>query len=418
MLLLSAFVPEVAVIASLTERLSAHLLRPVAANVQTRARLHLLDWLGCVAGARNSDMARIAAEGEPDILTRAALMGNVLEMDDVHRTAILHPGPVVWPAALSAARETGCGMDQLLTGAVRGYEAMIAVGATFDAWHYAHWHNTATAGGFGAAAAAASIFGLSAHATADALGHAGSLAGGLWRMRHETGHTKQLHVAQAALTGLWHARLARAGAKGPRAILEGEQGLYAAMTHQPKPLLFGDSWRIDEVSFKPWGACRHVHPAIDLALSLKQQGRLEAPVTVATYADALRFCDRPTPQTVLDAKFSLQHGIAIVLAKGEPELSDFEPDAIVRLAPLRAQVAVVEDEALTAAYPAHFGARIGNDVLHDTLGDPERPLSTEGVIAKARALAHWGKVDPEQLIGAALDGEDPAQLIGLLEAWL
>ena len=29
--------------------------------------------------------------------------GNVLEMDDVHREAILHPGPVVVPAALALA---------------------------------------------------------------------------------------------------------------------------------------------------------------------------------------------------------------------------------------------------------------------------------------------------------------------------
>lgn len=400
---------------TLTERLAAHLLRPVAANVQTKARLHLLDWLACVAGARRSEVAEIARKAEPDVLTRAALLGNVLEMDDVHRTALLHPGPVVWPAALSAARETRCGMDVLLAGAVRGYEAMITVGATFDPFHYGHWHNTATAGGFGSAAAAVSIFGLDADATADALGHAGSLAGGLWRMRHEPGLTKQLHVAQASLTGLWHARLARACAKGPRAILEGEQGLYAAMTREPRPLLLGDTWRMDEVSFKPWRACRHVHPAIDAALELKRQGRLAMPVRVETYADALRFCDKPEPGTVLEAKFSLQHGVAIVLDKGAPELEDFEPAAIARLASLRAQVSVTEAPDLTAAYPAHFGARIGDLTVQDALGDPERPLSPEGVQDKARALFAWGGVDADEVIDAALNGDDPARLLALLE---
>lgn len=404
--------------ATLTERLAAHLLRPVAANVQTRARLHLLDWLGCVMAARKSEQAEIARRAEPDVLTRAALLGNVLEMDDVHRGALLHPGPVVWPAALSAARETGCGMDVLLEGAVRGYEAVIAVGATFDAHHYAHWHNSATAGGFGGAAAAATIFGLDAEGIADALGHAGSLAGGLWRMRHEPGMTKQLHVAQAALTGLWHARLARAGAKGPRAILEGEQGLYAAMTREPRPLEFGPGWRIEEVSFKPWGACRHVHPALDAALTLKAEGRLTPPVHVATYVDALRFCDRPEPRTVTEAKFSLQHGIAIVLDKGPPDLADFEPETIARLAPLRRQVTVSEDPALTAAYPDHFGARIGDLVLTDTLGDPERPLSAGQVEDKARALMAWSGADAEPIVSAALTSQSPAELIELLEQWV
>lgn len=403
---------------SLTERLAKHLQRPTNEIVRTKARLHLLDWLGCVAGARRSEVASVARRAEPDPLARAALLGNVLEMDDVHRGAILHPGPVVWPAALSAAREVGADMATLLEGAVRGYEAVIAVGATFDAWHYAHWHNTATAGGFGGAAGAASIFGLDADATADALGHAGSLAGGLWRMRHEPGMTKQVHVAQAALTGLWHARLARAGAKGPRRILEGEQGLYAAMTREPKPLALGQGWRIDEVSFKPWGACRHAHPAIDAALELKAAGKLGAPVTVHTYRDALTFCDRPEPETVLDAKFSIQHSVAIVLDKGEPELADFEPDAIARLAPLRAQVTVAEDPALTAAYPARFGARIGDLMLADTRGDPERPLSPSGVEAKARALMAWGGVDADEGVKLALDGDDPGAIVAMLERWL
>ena len=403
---------------SLTERLAKHLQRRTDEIVRTKARLHLLDWLGCVAGARGAEAAAVARRAEPDSLLRAALLGNVLEMDDVHRGAILHPGPVVWPAALSAARETGADMATLLEGAVRGYEAVIAIGATFDAWHYAHWHNSATAGGFGSAAAAASIFGLDPDATADALGHAGSLAGGLWRMRHEPGMTKQIHVAQAALTGLWHARLARAGAKGPRQILEGEQGLYAAMTREPKPLMLGEGWRIDEVSFKPWAACRHAHPAIDAALELKAADRLGAPVTVHTYHDALAFCDRPDPRTALDAKFSIQHSVAIVLDKGEPELADFEPDAIVRLAPLRAQVTVAEDPALTADYPARFGARIGDLVLADTRGDPERPLSPSGVETKARALMAWGGVDADEAVGLALDGDNPAAIVAMLERWL
>lgn len=402
---------------SLTERLAKHLQRPTCEIVRTKARLHLLDWLGCVAGARRSDIGSVAS-AEPDSLTRAALLGNVLEMDDVHRGAILHPGPVVWPAALSAAREAGADMAALLEGTVRGYEAVIAIGATFDAWHYAHWHNTATAGGFGAAAATASIFGLDADATADAFGHAGSLAGGLWRMRHEAGMTKQVHIAQAALSGAWHARLARAGAKGPRRILEGEQGLYAAMAREPKPLALGQGWRIDEVSFKPWGACRHAHPAIDAALELKARDELKAPVMVHTYRDALTFCDRPEPRTVLEAKFSIQHSVAIVLDKGEPELADFEPEAIARLAPLRAQVSVAEDQALTAAYPARFGARIGDLVLADTRGDPERPLTPAGVEVKARALMAWGGVDADEAVTLALDSDEPGAIVAMLERWL
>ena len=135
-------------------QLAEHLQRPVPEHVRTRARLHLLDWLACVAGARRTEVADVVRKSERDPLARCAVLGNFLEMDDVHRAALLHPGPIVWTAALCAARDEAASIDTLLDGAVLGYEAMIAVGATLDAYHYAHWYTTATAGFFGSAAAA------------------------------------------------------------------------------------------------------------------------------------------------------------------------------------------------------------------------------------------------------------------------
>jgi 2-methylcitrate dehydratase PrpD len=412
---------------SATERLAQHLARPIPDALRERARLHLLDWIGCVAGARRSEVAEVARAAEPDFLTRAALLGNVLEMDDVHRTAILHPGPVVWPSALSAVREEASDMTALLDGAVRGYEAVIAIGATFDAYHYARWHNSSTAGGFGAVAAAASVFELDQAQTSWALGNVGSISGGLWHMRHAPGAmTKQLHIAHAALAGLWVARLARRGFVGPSEILEGPQGLYAAMTEEPGPLLLGEGWRMNEVSFKPWPACRHAHPAIDAALQLKEQGGLEGPVLVETYKDAITFCDRSSPATVIEAKFSLQHAMAIVAVRGEPRLEDFEPEAIhhPELVAARALVEVREAGDISARYPGHFGARVsaGGSLVElvDTRGDPERPLDGQGVAQKARQLIAWGGLPDEEAdraIDIVLHG-DAGPLLRLLEDWL
>nr|WP_237487142.1 MmgE/PrpD family protein [Pelagerythrobacter marinus] len=411
---------------SLTERLAKHLCRPVPKNVQDRARLHLLDWLGCVAGARRSDVAAVVRAAEPDVLTRAAFLGNVLEMDDVHRAAILHPGPVVWPAALSAAREAEAPFAAMLDGGVRGYEAVIAIGCTLDARHYALWHNSSTAGGFGSAAAAGSIFGLDTGSLVAAFGNIGSIAGGLWHMRHAPVMTKQLHVAQAAASGLWIARLARHGFTGSRGILEGAQGFYTAMTERPDPLALDEGWRLHQVSFKPWAACRHSHPAIDAALELKARGALHGPVSLETYADAIAFCDRPEPRTVIEAKFSLQHSIAVVALRGEPRPEDYEPDAIAdpELAAFRAAVQVAEAPDITARYPAHFGARLtagGETVeLADTRGDPERPLPVEGVLNKARSLIVWGGLperEADRAIALALEGDSVADIVVMLEDW-
>jgi 2-methylcitrate dehydratase PrpD len=411
---------------SLTEQLAKHLMRKVDEQARVRARLHLLDWLGCVAGALEGEVAIAARKAGPDVLERVAYLGNVLEMDDIHRNAILHPGPVIWPSLLSAIRETGGTMREMLDGAVRGYEAMIAVGATLDAYHYAHWHPTGTAGGFGGAAAAASIFGLGRQKTVWALGNAGSTACGLWHMRHDNVMTKQLHVAHAALEGLWCARTARAGLTGPAAILEGPQGLYEAMTREPKAMEFPKRWRIRDVSFKPWGACRHAHPTIDAALELQQLlGKLDGEIVVETYADAIAFCDNPDPKTVQQAKFSLQHAVAVVATNGVPTLADFEPKAIRKLANARARVTVRECKDITARYPQHYGARVVCNQqtveMIDTLGDPERPMSEAQIIDKAMALMAWGGLSEKQAkkaVKLALEGDDPVAIHRMLGKWL
>jgi 2-methylcitrate dehydratase PrpD len=410
---------------SVIHRLAKHLVRPVDKDVRTKARLHLLDWMGCVAGARQSAVATAARSAEADSLIRAALLGNLLEMDDVHRAALLHPGPVAWPAALLAARETGSDMNALLDAGVRGYDVMIAIGATFDAHHYAHFHTTSTAGGFGAVAAAGSLYGLDANGLTSALGNAGSVAGGLWHMRHDAVMTKQLHVAHAVRTGTWIARLAKGGLTGPAFVLEGPQGLYAATTTAPRDLILGDVSRILEVSFKPFAACRHAHPAIDCALTLRDRGELVAPFHVDTYADALTFCDRPQPVTEVDAKFSLQHAIAVIADGGDAGPADFTPDAIARHAATRAQVTVAEDTAFTGRYPEHFGARLtaggGTVELVDTLGDPERPASDAQIVGKARTLMAWGgltETQADRAVDAALTGDDPAAILALLDEWL
>lgn len=405
---------------SLTERIALHLLRPVPDNVRKHSRLHLLDWLGCVAGARGSELAgRLSGE---DAITRAAWLGNVLEMDDVHRTAILHPGPVVWPTVLS---RHDVPLDAALIGAVRGYEVMIAIGCLLDARHYAYWHNTSTAGVFGAAAAAASVLGANFAQLSSALGLAGSVAGGFWQMRHEPVMAKQWHLAHAAMTGAAAARHACRNITGPRFILEGPQGLLAATCDRSKPLALGPDWRIAEVSFKPWGACRHTHPAITAALELRALGALEYPVTVRTYRDALTFCNRPEPKTVLDAKFSLQHAIAVVSARGTPRLADFELDAVAELAAERRRVTVEEGAGFSAAYPDHYGAQVagprGQVTCADALGDPERPLSKDGVIAKARALMLWGGIDSgdaDDAIRTALESDRMHDVTAILERWL
>ncbi|WP_430443751.1 MmgE/PrpD family protein [Sphingorhabdus contaminans] len=401
---------------SLIDQLAKHLQREVDAKTRERARLHLLDWLACVAGARGSDVARTGI-GPIDIGWHTSLLGNVLEMDDVHRTGRLHPGPVIWPIVL---RNTWMRLDLILDAAVRGYEAMIAVGSTLDDYHYSFWHPTTTAGIFGAAAAEIDLL-EQEDRMAWALGNAGSVAGGLWHMRHDDVMTKQWHILHAVRTGRDAAWAAKSGVTGPSAILEGPQGLYAATCRDPKPMAFPDQWRIHEVSFKPWAACRHAHPVIDCALELRAAGRLQAPFHVETYGDAIRFCDNPEPKTEVDAKFSLQHAVAVIADGRAATPADFTLEAIAALAPLRTLVTVAEASEITARYPDHFGARVDGLELLDTRGDPERPVGEADVIAKMHMLAEWGGLaveEAEQATELALRGNDAGAIANMLGEWL
>lgn len=363
--------------------------------------------------------------------------GALLEMDDVDRRGLLHPGPVVVPAALAAAEATGRrdGLA-LLDAVVRGYEAMIRVGRAVGPHHAARFHVTASCGGFGGAAAAASILELNVRRTAWALGNAGQQAFGLWQVRHEPVFTKALHDGRAAANGLAAAFLARDGYAGPLSIFEGPHGFFAGLCPDGSPLAVldgGEGWAVHEVSFKPHAACRHAHAAIDAVLTLRAQAGgadLEA-LEIASYGDAIVFCDRPDPTTSAEAKFSLQHAAAVAWRCGDAGLTRFTARALAdgEIARLRARVSVAEGPELTARYPARFGAtararladgRVLEAEAPDALGDPEQPMDVAAIIAKARALTAWGGLDEaasSRLIEAALNmgrGTDVADLSAAL----
>ena len=386
-----------------------------------RAALHVLDWLGCAASGAQSAQGQafarwlgMQATGAcPTLAGHAAdaaaaaayhgALGSALEMDDIHRSAILHPGPVVIPAALAASKADTPGAV-LLGALVAGYEVTIRTGRALGPSHYKLWHTTATAGTFGAAAAAAAVLGLDEARTVQALALAGTRAGGLWQVRHESQLGKAWHMAGAARDGLAAAQLAAAGLTGPLGVLDGPSGWFAATAPLADANLIGQPratpW-IDDVSFKPWPACRHAHPAIDALLEACAGQTIDAAeierVEVHTFADALRFCDRAEPTESAQARFSLQHALAACLLWGEPQLAHYQ-DAALRgpaVAALRAKVALHIDAAIEARYPASYGARVAvlwrngrraEAELQDTLGDPARPLPLAALQGKARML--------------------------------
>lgn len=427
---------------SLTQQLVELQKRPVDALTRQRALLHWLDWMGCVAAGSGAPAAQRlrdwqlfpvaqqatthpevkpfkgllgAAETPMQALMAEAGAANVEEMDDMHRTAILHPGPVILPAVACLARQGSFTAGQLLDAIVRGYETMIRIGRAVGSHHYFYWHNTATAGAFGAASACADLLALSDEARAWALGNAGTQAAGLWQVRLEPVMSKQLHTGHAAWAGVTASSLAAAGFTGPLRILEGERGFFAAMCPDgvPERVCAPESdWLIHETSFKPWPACRHTHATIDATLALREtlgeQAFAFQHARVESFDDALSICDRAAPSTRTEAKFSLQYAVAAAARFGDLEPHHFDEvcwsDPELRHAASR--VELQPNAALQSAYPAHYGAKVTltfadgqsfSHTVHDSLGDPERALSGDQVLEKMVRLMAYGGVASSQV---------------------
>ena len=440
---------------TLTERLAAVLapVRPEDLDPATmaEAKRFVLDWLASALAGTATPAGRIliaegAARGpgpcavlgvsggrdaEPAALVNGGL-SHIVEMDDLDRASVVHPGTVVIPAALAAAEETGADGRAFLAAVVVGYEAALRVGEAVGRSHYDYWQNTATCGVFGSAAAAGHVLGLDAEAMAWAFGNAGSLAAGLWQFNRDGGMTKHLHAGRAAATGLLAARLAGRGFTGARAILEGPQGFFAAMSRDADPprvvagldgLGAATPWAIGRVSIKPHASCRHTHPAVDAALSLRaglDGGALAAirRVRVETYRTALHVTDAPAPRNAYQAKFSLQYTVAQALLEERVGLHDFAPERLddPERRRLMERVELAVDPELDAHYPRAWSARVRLELADGSVreaevtapkGDPENPVTADELAAKLRDLvagtAYAGRAD--ELL-ASVDGLD------------
>jgi 2-methylcitrate dehydratase PrpD len=386
--------------------------KPVTDRDLEWASLFVLDTIACALGALKTEPARIlkvvASPEHGDTARKAFYLGglsHVLEMDDLHRDSVTHPGCVVIPAAWAVATQRDLGGRAFLKAVLAGYEACCRVGMSVGKTHYRVWHNTSTCGPFGSAFAAADLIGLTEEQTVWALGNAGTQSSGFWEFLASGAMSKHLHTARAAESGVLAALLAEEGFTGADRILEGEKGFYAGMCADPLPEAVTNNpnrpWELINTSIKPWPCCRHTHPAIDAAIALhgEMAGAEIAKVTVGAYRAALDVCDRPLPEDPYSAKFSLQHTVAIALTDGSVDQASFDADARARIAPERAKVDVALAPAIDAAYPKAWGAEIVVETRdggrfqaarREAKGDPENPVTPSEMIVKARSLLMEG----------------------------
>lgn len=400
-------------------------------SVRRAALRHLLDGFGTALGALRTGAAEPAIEvasglgGPPEAsllgsMTRvsapAAALANgtlvhALDFDDTHAGGLVHATAVVLPAAFAVGQQVKASGQDVLDAAIIGYETACRVAAVApNGFHARGLHATMVAGVFSSALVAARLMRLTPTQAANALGIAGSQAGGLLAFLATGSSTKQLHPGFASQSGILAARLAAAGATGPVTVFDGPHSVYDALASGPiDPTVItaglGTFWETERIGIKPYPACQLSHATLDALLDARSNVdfgpddvvRVVAqvhPDSAAVVCDTSR--DLTHPASPYAAKFSLPWSSAALITDGRIGLDTFDQASIDRseVASLASRVAwdlsPVAVPAADAAGSVLVRLRDGRDVTGAVLrstGGPDQPLTRQALLAKFQGNA-------------------------------
>ncbi len=325
-----------------------------------------------------------------------------LEFDCVHEAAVVHAMTAPAAAALAECEQRpGVAGEQLLRALVLGVEVATLLGLAATA--PLTFFRPATTGVFGAAVAVGALRGFDATRFRHCFGHALSQAAGTMQAHEEGKPTLPLQLAGAARAGLVSADLAEAGIPAPKDALEGRYG-YFRLFEQNWDVAdlvdgLGSTWRVTELSHKPYPSGRATHGGIAGVLRLRGRG-----VTAENLARLVLTAPPLIHQLVIRpvrpamsanyARLCFAYVGALALTQGDVALEHFSSDwlhAPALLALARRFEARVNPTPNPAAFvPQTLAAELIDGTVRelriDALpGAPQSPLSPAQRSAKARA---------------------------------
>jgi 2-methylcitrate dehydratase PrpD len=400
------------------------------AAVRAAAVRHLLDGVGTAIGGLRSGTVNAAVEvarglggppeatlfgsservGAPAAALATGALTHALDFDDTHAGGLVHATAVVLPAAFSVGQQVGASGRDVLTAAVVGLETVCRVAsAAPHGFHARGLHATMVGGVFSSAVVAARLMGLSASVTTNALGIAGSQAGGLLAFLHGGASTKQLHPGLASQSGIIAARLAAAGATGPATVFDGPHGVYDALAtgtvHKGSVVDgLGERWETTRIGIKPYPACQLAHAAID-ATRAAVRGLAVAdvvgidvdvhPDSAPTVCDDSR--DLARPSSPYGAKFSLPWSVAAAVLDGDLTTGTYEnisrPEVTALAERVTWTVTPTGGHAADAPGVARVtltDGRVVTGTVPRSTGGPDDPLSDGALDAKFLGNAPGG----------------------------
>ena len=336
-----------------------------------------------------------------------------LDFDDTREDAIVHTGSVAVSTALAVGEAVGASGRAALEAMIGGVEVMCRVGlAAPGRFHARHYHPTALAGSFAAAAGAGKLHGLTEDELVRAFGICGSQAGGIIEYLADGSWTKRLHPGWAAHAGVVAALLARSGFTGPETVFEGAHGFYQAFAggHDGGRLdellaSLGRVWELEQLTFKPYPCGSIAHPYMDCALRLRDRHRIRpdqiAEVRCRTAEGPVPRLWEPlaakqAPPNGYAAKFSLPYLLAVMLVKGQAGLAAFSDEAVRDEGVLGVAARVTYELDPAIDYPRQFvghvrirlsDGRLVEERQDHPRGGPAFPMAPEELEAKFRGNA-------------------------------
>ena len=421
----------------------------IPASVRTLGTRSILDGIGLALAGSAAESGRLVREYLADLACagpatvigsgtttapRFAAFANGIAMhaDDYDDTQLAtrpdrvyglltHPTAPVLPAVLAVAEQTGASGADLLDAYLIGTEVEMKVSEAIDPRHYRDgFHSTGTVGAIGAAAALARLRRADVPTTARALGIAATQSAGL---RENFGTmTKPFHAGRAAESGVVAVDLAMRGWTAAEDILEAPRGFFRAAGGGYEATAIegalGRPWSFDSpgVSIKPHPSGSLTHPGMRVMRRLIEEHDIRPEqvkrVRVGTNKNMPNALIHHRPKTELNAKFSMEFCMAILVLERKAGLAQFTDEVVARddvqrlieriefgvhpeaeAAGYEKMTTIVEVELVdgrTVSGRADFGK-----------GSPADPMSDAELEAKFSGCAQWGGLSAAEARGVA-----------------
>ncbi|MGH8700990.1 MAG: MmgE/PrpD family protein [Burkholderiales bacterium] len=410
----------------------------VPQKVRHEAARSILNWIGCAVGASRHEtveralaaLSEFSGPREATVLGRgdkldimlAALMNgttsHTFDFDDTHLKTIIHPSGPVASAILALAERKRVTGEDFLHAFILGVETECRIGNAVYPSHYdVGWHITATAGVFGAAAAAGRLLGLSEQQMVWALSIAATQSSGLREMFGTM--VKPMHPGNAARNGLLAALLASKDFTSSEQGIEAKRGFAHVLSTEFKPEeitgKLGETWEISLNTYKPFACGIVEHPAIDGCIQLRDEHKLKGDeiesIGLKVHPLVLELTGKKTPQRGLEGKFSVYHSCAVAIIHGAAGEAQYSDEAVrdPKVIALRDRVTAAVDKAMHedqvhVTVRLKYGKTLERYVEH-AVGSLGKPMSDADLESKFRGLVDGilSKSETDKLIRLCWD---------------